>query len=59
MFSALAQEVLVRLDDGMSLSEVEAFIDGLRVDDERAAALWLLAWLGHRGDSRMLAAPDG
>jgi hypothetical protein len=45
MSSALVQEVLGRLDDGWSLDQVEWFIDDLRLDDERAAALWLLAWV--------------
>ena len=45
MPSALVQEVLGRLDDGWSLDEVEVFIDHLRLDEDRAAALWLLAWL--------------
>jgi hypothetical protein len=45
MPSVLVQEVLSRLDDGWSLDQVEWFIDDLRLDDERAAALWLLAWV--------------
>ena len=45
MPSVLVQEVLSLLDDGWSLDQVEWFIDDLRLDDERAAALWLLAWV--------------
>jgi hypothetical protein len=45
MTSVLAREVLGRLEDGWSFGDVECFIEDLRLDDERAAALWLLAWL--------------
>jgi hypothetical protein len=56
MPSVLVEDVLGRLDDGWSLEEVEGFIDALGLDDEHAAALWLLAWLEPlrplTGDSR-------
>jgi hypothetical protein len=48
MPSVLVQEVLRRIEDGWSLEDVEWFIDDLRLDDEHAAALWLLAWLDRR-----------
>jgi hypothetical protein len=59
MSSILVQEVLGRLDDGWSLDQVEWFIEDLRLDDERAAALWLLAWLDCRSPgASSLACPD-
>jgi hypothetical protein len=45
MPSALVEEVLGRIEDGWSLDDVECFIDRLRLDEERASALWLVAWL--------------
>lgn len=48
MPSVLTEAVLERLDEGWALDEVEGFIDGLRLDEEHAAALWLLAWLDWR-----------
>jgi hypothetical protein len=59
MPSVLAEAVLGRLDDGWSLDQVEWFIDDLQLDEERAAALWLLAWLDPHPPRMTVAQPDG
>ena len=57
MPSVLVEEVLGRLQDGWSLDEVEWFIEDLHLDDERASALWLLAWLDDRPSDPSVVVP--